>query len=154
MTDNAWWGKPAAFLPATTPPAAPARDLPDGIVRARQELERLRDDAIASQPVGDPLSVQVVPWCSPDGIPSWLEGVVDTTRWLLGERPYAPISRQVAPYPELPVGQVRLASEDCIFGHKWHDVSEWYAGAVKQTIVWARGAEDEPRPLFGPPATA
>jgi hypothetical protein len=154
MTDNAWWRNPAAFPPGwegTKTPvpaaesAAPARDLPEGIIRTRQELEQLRDDAQARQG-GDPLYAGTI-WCSPAGVPSALEGVLDTTRWLLGERPYAPFSREVSVYPDLPVSQARLDAEDCIFEYRWHDVSEWYAGGVRRTIDWARAAEEE-RPLF------
>lgn len=79
-----------------------------------------------------------------------MEGIIDTTRWLLGERLYAPFSREIATYPDLPVSQAWLDAEDCIFEYRWPDVSEWYAGGVKRTISWARSAEEE-RPLFGPP---
>ncbi|MEV5348947.1 hypothetical protein [Streptomyces achromogenes] len=152
MTENAWWRNPAGSpawegtttpVPATGP--APARDLPEGVVRTRRELEQLRDDALARQG-RHPLEAGAI-WCSPDGVPSALEAVIDTTRWLLGERPYAPFTGEVSRYPELAVSQVWLDAEDCIFGHGWPDVSEWYAGGVKRVIDWARSGE-EPRPLF------
>jgi hypothetical protein len=164
MTDDAWWRNPAAFPPgwkgttspepATPSPAlpepAPASDLPPRVIRTRQQLEELREDAIASQPIDDPLRVQIYPECSPAGLPSALEGIIDTTRWLLGERLYAPISLEAEPYPDLSLGKVWTAAEDCIFEYAWHDVSEWYAGGVQRTITWAR-SDEESRPLSGPP---
>ncbi|MFE5730244.1 hypothetical protein ACFQ7A_04930 [Streptomyces sp. NPDC056528] len=130
--------------PPTQAPAA--QTLPPRVVRTRPELERLRDDALASQPL-QPGDVRML-WCSPEGVASALEAVVHTTRWLLGEREWAPISRDLYPYPDLPVARVRLHAEDAIFGYKWHETSEWYAGGVKRTIEWATDTTTAERPLY------
>ena len=64
-------------------------------------------------------------WVSPDGVASALEAIIHTTRWLLGEREWAPISRELYWYPDLPVPLIRTHAEDAIFGYKWTDASEW-----------------------------
>ncbi|MCX4462431.1 hypothetical protein OOK58_59165 [Streptomyces sp. NBC_01728] len=129
------------------PPAQPtaAQALPPRVARSRSELEKLRDDARASQPL-QPGDVRMI-WCSPDGVASALEAIIHTTRWLLGEREWAPISRAMYEYPDLPVPLIRTHAEDAIFGYKWADTSEWYAGGVKRTVEWATSTDEE-RPIF------
>ena len=133
MTD-ARTGAPAG---ATTQAA-----LPPGITRSRDELRQLRDDALAADP-GDPVMVPIA-WCSPQGLPSALDGITDTTRWLLGEKERAPISLEPAVYPQLSIRGVRTHAEDVIFTEKGPDVSEWYGGGVKRTLEWAMGGDERP----------
>ncbi|WP_030797527.1 hypothetical protein [Streptomyces griseus] len=132
------------------PPAQPTQtpvvqQLPPRVTRSRSELEKLRDDALASQSM-QPGDVRMV-WVSPDGVASALEAIIHTTRWLLGEREWAPISRELYAYPDLPVPLIRTHAEDAIFGYKWASISEWYAGGVKRTAQWAMSAAEE-RPIF------
>ncbi|MDF4254679.1 hypothetical protein [Streptomyces sp. WMMB303] len=151
MTE-AWWRDPAGLPPewerssskgAST--GATGQELPEGVTRSRDEVQTLRDDALASLPL-DPVEVRVS-WCSPRGLASGLEGIIDTTRWLLGEREAAPISVESHPYPRLPVKSVRLHAQDAVFEHKWPGVSEWYAGGVKRTVEWAMGFSTAERPI-------
>ena len=122
-----------------------SQPLPERVTRSRAELEQLREDARASQLV-DPDEVRML-WVSPDGVASALEAVIDTTRWLLGERDRAPISRELYDYPELPVAAVRTNAEDAIYGYRWTEVGEWYAGGVKRTLEWATSPEAD-RPIM------
>lgn len=145
MAETSRWNRGGAQPPAqpTHAPAAPT--LPPRVVRSRSELEKLRDDALASQPL-EPGDARMI-WVSPDGVASALEAIIHTTRWLLGEREWAPISRELYAYPDLPVALIRTHAEDAIFGYKWADTSEWYAGGVKRTVQWATSADEE-RPIF------
>ncbi|KAB7833543.1 hypothetical protein [Streptomyces mobaraensis] len=142
MAETSWWNRGGAHPPAQPTPAAQA--LPPGVVRSRRELEQLRDDALASQ-ARQPEDVRMM-WCSPDGVASALEAIVHTTRWLLGEREWAPISRDVYDYPDLPVGRLVGHAEAVIFDGRWPEISEWYAGGVRRTAEWALNAGKE-RPI-------
>jgi hypothetical protein len=130
MTDTRWTSAPAGAA------------LPPGITRSRAELQQLRDDALAADS-RDPVMVPIA-WCSPQGLASALDGITDTTRWLLGEKDRAPISLEPAVYPALPIRGVRTHAEDALHTSKWPDVSEWYAGAVKLTVEWAMGGHERP----------
>lgn len=145
MAETSWWNRGGPQPPAqpTHAPAAPT--LPPRVVRSRGELEKLRDDALASQPI-EPGDVRMI-WVSPEGVASALEAIIHTTRWLLGEREWAPISREMYEYPNLPVPLIRTHAEDAIFGYKWAETSEWYAGGVKRTVEWAMSSDVE-RPIF------
>jgi hypothetical protein len=139
------WNRGGSQPPAQPTHAPAATTLPPRVIRSRGELEKLRDDALASQSL-QPGDVRMI-WCSPDGVASALEAIIHTTRWLLGEREWAPISREMYAYPDLPVPLIRTHAEDAIFGYKWTETSEWYAGGVKRTVVWATSADEE-RPIF------
>ncbi|MEU5547175.1 hypothetical protein AB0G85_33165 [Streptomyces sioyaensis] len=140
MAETSWWNRGNA-----QPTQAPAQDLPASVTRSRGELEKLRDDALASQ-AREPGDVRMM-WCSPDGVASALEAIIHTTRWLLGEREWAPISRTLYDYPDLPVGRIAGHATDAIFEGRWPEVSEWYAGGVKRTVEWATSVDKE-RPIF------
>ncbi|WP_431776328.1 hypothetical protein, partial [Streptomyces cucumeris] len=139
MAETSWWNQGGPQQPPTQPTAAQA--LPPRVARSRSELEKLRDDALASQSL-QPGDVRMI-WCSPEGAASALEAIIHTTRWLLGERERAPISRELYAYPDLPVPLIRTHAEDAIFGYKWTETSEWYAGGVKRTVEWATSAAEE-----------
>ncbi len=147
MTDMAEtsWNRGGPQPPAQPTQASATQALPPRVTRSRNELEKLRDDALASQSL-EPGDVRMI-WVSPDGVASALEAIVHTTRWLLGEREWAPISRELYQYPDLPVPLIRTHAEDAIFGYKWADTSEWYAGGVKRTVEWATSPAEE-RPIF------
>lgn len=145
MAETSWWNRSGQQPPAQSTKAPASQPLPPRVERSRGELEKLRDDALASQPL-PPGDVRMI-WCSPDGVASALEAIVHTTRWLLGEREWAPISRELYSYPDLPVPLIRTHAEDAIFENKWTDVSEWYAGGVKRTTQWAMSTAEE-RPIF------
>ncbi|WP_071330938.1 hypothetical protein [Streptomyces sampsonii] len=139
------WNRGGPQPPAQPTQASATQALPPRVTRSRNELEKLRDDALASQSL-EPGDVRMI-WVSPDGVASALEAIVHTTRWLLGEREWAPISRELYQYPDLPVPLIRTHAEDAIFGYKWADTSEWYAGGVKRTVEWATSPAEE-RPIF------
>ncbi|WP_329167579.1 hypothetical protein OHB49_45500 (plasmid) [Streptomyces sp. NBC_01717] len=146
MAETSSWNRGGPQQPPAQPTQTPAAQaLPPRVTRSRSELEKLRDDALASQAL-QPGDVRMI-WCSPDGVASALEAIIHTTRWLLGERQWSPISRELYDYPDLPVPLIRTHAEDAIFGYKWTDTSEWYAGGVKRTVEWATAATEE-RPIF------
>ncbi|MFJ8855208.1 hypothetical protein [Streptomyces sp. NPDC102437] len=146
MAETSWWNRGGPQPPAQPTQEPAAQDLPPRVARSRSELEKLRDDALASQSL-QPGDVRMI-WVSPDGVASALEAIIHTTRWLLGEREWAPISRELYPYPDLPVPLIRTHAVDAIYGYKWTDTSEWYAGGVKRTVDWATAAGTEDRPIF------
>ncbi|MFD3907824.1 hypothetical protein ACFXOL_11055 [Streptomyces californicus] len=141
MAETSWWN------PGGTQPPAPStgpQPLPSSVVRSRAELEKLRDDALAAQP-RDPGDARMS-WCSPDGVAGALEAIVHTSRWLLGERERAPITRELYDYPDLPVGRIAGRATDAIFEDN-SEIPEWYAGGVRRTVEWATNAAKE-RPIF------
>lgn len=142
MAETSWWN-PGGAQPLAQPTEQQA--LPPNITRPRAELEKLRDDALAAQ-LQDPGDARMS-WCSPDGVASALEAIVDTTRWVLGERERAPISLEVYDYPDLPVGRIAGHAQDAIFEDRWPGVVEWYAGGVRRTVEWATSPGKE-RPIF------
>ncbi|MFD5906536.1 hypothetical protein ACFWHG_34255 [Streptomyces microflavus] len=138
------WNRGGPQPPAQPTQAPVAQQLPPRVTRSRSELEKLRDDALTSQSM-QPGDVRMI-WVSPDGVASALEAIIHTTRWLLGERERAPITRELHNYPDLPVGRIAGRATDAIFTDD-PEIPEWYAGGVKRTVEWATSPAKE-RPIF------
>lgn len=142
----AGWGHAAPSAHETAAAAAPApAALPAGIERSRTDLQQLRDEAAALQP-RDAIEAPM-PWCAPDGVPAALEAIVNTTAWLLGERPLSPIGSERHTYPDLPLGRQQAQAQRIVWGEEASELGEWYAGGVRRTLRWATGRADGERPL-------
>ncbi|MFJ9167303.1 hypothetical protein ACIRN5_23370, partial [Lysinibacillus fusiformis] len=112
----------------------------------------LRDDAQAELEATEE-SFRLM-WLDPRHRGEGLTGILNAVRWLLGERPLAPISNEVDPANPLPaprsIGSEKIDAEDRVMGRgeyrqTW---SEWYAGGVLRTLEWATITHNpRPRPI-------
>jgi hypothetical protein len=142
---NPW---PAVPPPPEQPPRVTAvPDLPGAVRRTREELERLRDDALRQRDAGEQARVSVYANFRKEA--ALAEGVWAAARWLLGERPTSPISNEPNEYPFVPrvVGRERTRALDCLERNAWTDIDEDYAAGVWHTIGWAFQRSDTPRPV-------
>jgi hypothetical protein len=147
-------------MPAAPPPPAP---LPDFIVRSREEVERLRDDAKAEMELGDwgdnlealAAGRRVTVHAAHPQLMA--EGVYEMCRWLLGERDDGPITREISSCPptQAEVGREVSTAQDVIErlsvfrpgGPRWQDPHEDYACGVRNTVRWARNPTGYERPI-------
>lgn len=142
---------PPAALPLPPPPSSPpAPVVPGGVERTREELEQLRDEAAAELSKPEPW-ITIVTAVPGKQARELLRAVQDTTRWLLGECPNAPISGETYDYPYTvrQVGRERTHADDAFNRLAWHHVTRDYAEGVDYTLGWAFADYDGPRPQPG-----
>ncbi|MFI9332962.1 hypothetical protein ACIGZJ_36180 [Kitasatospora sp. NPDC052868] len=143
---------PGAPPPPAVPPAvpAPAVGVPESVIHSREELQQLQGDA--EQLLGAEGPHFELAWCDPRHAGACLQGIVDTVRWLLGERPISPISEEPREEPALPtvreVGRETIRAEDAVNGLAWRHLPEWYSAGVLRTLEWAtKRRPPRPRPV-------
>lgn len=134
--------------PPARPPGPPAR--PDGpgeeparVVRGRDEIEHLLDDALATRMEEDPTLPHFV-----SDPRAGLAGVIATAEWLLGHTARTPITRDVAAPTRAVWSRERGRALDVVegTGPARPNITDDHAAFVRRTLDWA-GIPSAPRPL-------
>jgi hypothetical protein len=148
--------------PTHNPPATSAKTgVPANVIKTREELESLRDDALRLQRDAGGIHPEL-PWLPPNSEDEGLRGILNSVRWLLGEidtfpitdelhvRPVAGLLPSCSPGPDgLPtvrqIGREKQGAEDAILrnGH-FRLIPEWYAAGTLRTLEWATLNPDPP----------
>lgn len=142
--------RPPVLQPSGQPPQQ-AAPLPAAVRRPREDVEKLRDDALGQRNAGAGARVSgYAPFGKEAAV---AEGVWAAARWLLGERPGAPISDEVYDYPFVgrAVGREILRAQDCIERLAWPDIDEDFAAGVMRALEWATNEHIEQPPVQGRP---
>ncbi|MET7621807.1 hypothetical protein [Streptomyces sp. NPDC005408] len=124
--------------PSPVPPKPePLPGLPAAVRRPLEELEQLRDDALAQRNASADARLNVYANFRKEAAVA--EGVWTAMCWLLGERQASPISQEWHEYPFVGrvVGRERSRALDCIERNAWLDVDEDYGAGVLHGLEWA-----------------
>jgi len=113
------------------------------VVRTRDDIEHLLDDALAAQADPDPELPHFV--TDPH---AGLAGVIATAEWLIGRTPRTPITRDVAGPTRAVWSRERGRALDVIEGTsaRLPGITDDHAAYVRRTLDWA-GTATAPRPL-------
>jgi hypothetical protein len=130
----------AARPPLAVVPSAAPTGVPEGVLHAREKLEKLLADAERLMVAKEDFNFEVM-WLA-----DWahgreaMSGVAAAARWVLGLTRVSPIRSQPLTDP-LPAGddvslESRLAMES--FDREvWIELPRWYAQGVRQALQWA-----------------
>lgn len=105
----------------------------------------LRKAVVISPAVIEKAAASAAAWLPRSDNPQFVKGALAAYAWVLGELPYAPVSRTEGPATVEALRREDRLADDATYGAVGDPpVDQRFAAGVQNALMWLRGLDEEP----------